>query len=692
MVDVITLELVRESLISVVQEMRINLTRTAYSSILYEGEDFSCVIMDPLGEIIAMSKGKDHPIHIFPVSVSLKTIRERFGDDINPGDIFLHNDTYTGGTHLNDIAMAHPVFLGGELTFFPVVRAHWADVGGMTYGSISGQATEVYQEGVCIPPIRAYDKGVVNEAALEIMFSNMRIRREREGDFRAMLGTCRMAEARLNEVADRFGLETLKDAIQELMDRNERRMRQAITELPPGEYMHEAYMEGGKTELVPQRVFLTLTVAEDQLIADFTGTAPQSTSPNNVGPGLLPAGVFAVAKSFLDSGSEINHGSLRPVTVIAPAGTLVNCRRPAPCGGSAEGMYAMEQAALGAIAPAIGGQVTGDIKGGANHTYIGGVNPRTEEPFVFYEYPAAGVGAFDGHDGNSVTRSYFESDITPMQPVEAVEHRFPLRVEHLGLREDSGGDGEWRGGLGCRRVVRILGNEAQLSVVSDHNIIPPFGVCGGHPGVPNRFSFIRDGVEDLPPSLPGKISGFPLKHGDIVLMQSSGGGGFGDPLGRDPGAVLEDVLEGYLSRERARDVYGVVLKGEVVDSQATLDMRQRLNERRPLATIAPWEGDEYAGGGRLIWLSPAAAERLGAREGDMAEISNPQGAPLRGWVRLANGNGTNGDGAACYLGETGKKILRVGDGASVELRRLHFEPVNVSQSVLPYSSRYDGIG
>ena len=282
--------------------------------------------------------------------------------------------------------------MDGELTFFPVVRAHWADVGGMTYGSISGQASEVYQEGVCIPPVRVFDRGKPNEAALEIMFSNMRIRREREGDFRAMLGTCRMAEVRLHEVAQRFGKATLLESIRELMDRNERRMRQAISELPPGQYVHETYMEGGKTELKPMRVYIEPTLAEDHLIADFTGTAPQSTTPNNVGPGLLPAGVFNTAKSFLDPGGEINHGSLRPVTVTAPVGTLVNCRRPAPCGGSAEGMFAMEAATAAAIAPALEGRITGDIKGGANHTYTGGINPRTEEAFVFYEYPAAGVG------------------------------------------------------------------------------------------------------------------------------------------------------------------------------------------------------------------------------------------------------------------------------------------------------------
>lgn len=684
MIDVITLEVIRESLISVVQEMRLNLTRTAYSSIIYEGEDFSCVLMDPKNEIVAMSKGMDHPIHIFPVSLSLRTIKERFGDDINPGDIFLHNDTYTGGTHLNDIVMVYPVFLDDELFLYPVVRAHWADVGGMTYGSISGQASEVYQEGVRIPPIRIYERGKPNEAALELMFANMRIRRGREGDFRAMLGTCRMAEARLHEVAQRFGKETIQDAITELQDRAERRMRQAISQLPPGEYVHEGYMESGKTTLRPLLVHLKLTIEEGQVVADFTGTAPQAPGPSNIGPGLLPTGVFTAVKSFLDAEAEVNHGSLRPVQVTAPVGTLVNCRLPAPCGGSAEVTFITEAVAMAALAPALDGRVIGDLKGGSNHTYIGGVNPGNDEPFVFYEYPAAGVGGFYEHDGNSMTRSYIESDITSMQPIEAVEHRYPLRVEHFGLREDSAGDGQWRGGLGCRRAIRVLANEAQFSEVSDHNIIPPFGVCGGHSGAPNRFTVIRDGRESLPPSLPGKVSGFPLQENDVVLCQSSGGGGFGDPLDRDAEAVLGDVLEGYITREKAAQVYGVALVDDQVDRSATERLRRQLQSQRVTVRSQTWDGEEYENGARLCLLSAAAASQLNAQEGDLMEIVDPKGAPLRGWVRIVEGTGQTGP--VCYLGLLGNKILRIEDAEALEIRVLRFRPEEVSRTVLPYTT------
>ena len=197
MIDPITLEVIRETLVSTVREMRVTLVRTAYSSILYEGEDFSCVLMDGDAQIVAMSKGADHPLHIVPIGWSMKAVREKFGDDIHPGDLFLHNDPYTGGTHLNDVALIHPLFADGQLFVFPVVRAHWGDVGGMSPGSLSGGATEIFQEGVRIPPIRVIERGRPNDAALELIFANMRGPRERRGDYHAMIGTCRKAAERV---------------------------------------------------------------------------------------------------------------------------------------------------------------------------------------------------------------------------------------------------------------------------------------------------------------------------------------------------------------------------------------------------------------------------------------------------------------------------------------------------------------
>ena len=663
MIDLITLEVMREALSSIVREMRVNLVRTAYSSVLYEGEDFSCVLMDAEAQIVAMSRGQDHPLHIVPIAWSVKAVREKFGADIHAGDIFLHNDPYTGGTHLNDVAMIYPLFAGGQLFLFPVVRAHWGDVGGMTSGSLSGGVTEIYQEGVRIPPIKVYERGRPNQPVLDLLFANMRGAREREGDFRAMVGTCRKAAERVEGLMARYGAATLRACMKELLDRAERRMRERIRELPDGEYCYEAYLEGGRERFEPLLIRARVLIAGDSIVVDLTGSAPQTQGPTNVGPAMAPTGAFTIVKAFLDPGGEINSGAFRPLTVIAPEGSLVNARLPAPCGGMVEVKYCVESAVMGALAQALRGKVTGDLKGGGNHCYVGGTDPRTRETFIFYEYPAGGTGAFEGGDGNNTVRTFTESDITTIQPVEAVEQKYPLRVERVELRRDSGGDGCWRGGVGLRREVRLLAPQARLSVLSEKNLLPPYGVSGGMAGAPNHFYVLRDGQALEPSPIPGKVSGFPLQAGDIVVMESSGGGGYGDPLERDPALVVRDVAEGLISREKAETVYGVVLENGSVDPAETRQRREQLAKVRPLIPLRCEAGPEYQAGRRILRLSPPAALRLGVKEGDIVELVSRRGAPLRAWVEV---NTREGDDA--YLSADGLAMLGARVGESVEIR------------------------
>jgi N-methylhydantoinase B len=667
-IDPITLEVVREGLSSIVREMRLVLLRTAYSSILYEGEDFSCVIMSPDAEIVAMSRGQDHPLHIVPIAWSMRAVREKFQDDIQPGDLFLHNDPYSGGTHLNDVALIHPLFADGSLFLSPVVRAHWGDVGGMTAGSLSGAVTEVYQEGIRIPPIRIADRGRLNQAALDLLFANVRVPGDREGDFRAMIGTCRKAAERIEGMAARYGVATLRAAVAELLDRAERRMRERIRALPDGEYRYEAYLESGRERLEPLAVRACIRILGDAVTVDLTGSAPQTAGPTNVGPAMAPTGAFTILKAFLDPGGEINSGALRPLTVVAPEGTVVNARLPAPCGGMVEVKYAVESAVMGALAQAIGGKVTGDLKGGGNHCYVGGPDPRTRGPFIFYEYPAGGTGGFEGGDGNNTVRAFTESDMTTIQPVEAVEQKYPLRIDRTELRVDSGGDGRWRGGLGLRREVRILAPAAQLSVLSERNLLPPYGVAGGHAGAPNRFYVRRDGRAVEPSPLPGKVSGFPLQPGDAVVMESSGGGGYGDPLARDPAAVARDVADGVVSAARVAAVYGVVLRQGAVDDEATRRRRARLAAARVTLRVRGG-GDDGAGdpGLRVVGLTAPAAARLGVEGGAVIEIVNPLGAPLRARVAILAGAA---DGDEARLSAGALSALGVADGAALEVRVL----------------------
>jgi N-methylhydantoinase B len=665
-IDPITLEVIREALVSTVREMRVTLVRTAYSSILYEGEDFSCVLMDGDAQIVAMSKGQDHPLHIVPIGWSMKAVREKFGDDVHPGDLFLHNDPYTGGTHLNDVALIAPLFADGRLFVFPVVRAHWGDVGGMSPGSLSGGATEIFQEGIRIPPVRVVDRGRPNDAALELIFANMRGPRERRGDFHAMIGTCRKAAERVEALAARYGTGTVRAAVAELMDRAERRMRQAIAALPDGEYRYEAHLESGRERLEPLTVRARVVVAGDAITVDLTGTSPQTAGPTNVGPAMAPTGAFTVVKSYLDPGSDVNSGAFRPLTVITPPGTIVNAEPPAPCGGMVEVKYCVETAVQGALAQALGGRVAGDLKGGGNHCYVGGPDPRTGETFIFYEYPAGGTGGFDGGDGSNTVRAWTESDMTTLQPIEAIEQLYPVRVEATSLREDSGGPGRWRGGLGLTRAVRILAPHTRLSVLAERAVLPPFGVCGGGAGATNRFWLRRAGQAIQPSPLPGKVSGFLLESDDLLLMESSGGGGFGDPLERDPALVLADLGEGYVTPAVAEAVYGIVLASGALDTAATATRRAELRAARHHVRLDAAEDLENERG-RGIRLDGATALALGVGAGGVVELVNPRGAPLRAWVvGLLAGSDRPAEIAPMAL-----RMLGLAPGAEVEARAVH---------------------
>jgi N-methylhydantoinase B len=665
-IDPITIEVIRETLVSTVREMRVTLVRTAYSSILYEGEDFSCVLMDGDAQIVAMSKGADHPLHIVPISWSMKAVREKFGDDIHPGDMFLHNDPYTGGTHLNDVALISPLFADGKLFIFPVVRAHWGDVGGMSPGSLSGGATEIFQEGVRIPPIRVMERGRSNEAVLDLIFANMRGPRERRGDYQAMLGTCRKAAERVEGVAARYGADTVRAAVAELMDRAEGRMRRAIAALPDGEYFYEAHLESGRERLEPLTVRARVAIGGEAITVDLGGTSPQTAGPTNVGPAMAPTGAFTIVKSYLDPGSDVNSGAFRPLTVISPRGTIVNADPPAPCGGMVEVKYAVETAVQGALAQALEGRVAGDLKGGGNHCYVGGPDPRTGETFIFYEYPAGGTGGFEGGDGSNTVRAWTESDMTTLQPIEAIEQLYPVRVEATALREDSGGPGRWRGGLGLTRAVRILAPRTRLSVLAERAVLPPFGVCGGGAGATNRFWIRRDGRAVQPSPLPGKVSAFPVEEGDVLLMESSGGGGFGEALDREPALVVADVAEGYVTPVAAETIYGVVLSDGALDAAATTARRARLRASRHRVRLSAVTGIESARG-RTIRLDETTARALGVGLGGVIELVNSRGAPLRAWIAGL----LPGDGRRAEIAPVALRMLALGDGGEVEVRAVH---------------------
>jgi len=667
MVDPITLEVIQERLISIVREMRATLARVAYSSVLYEARDFSCVVMNARGEAVAQSE--DNPGHIIPLPWSVRIAIERFRDDINPGDVILINDPYSGGTHLNDVAVICPVFVGGRLLLFPAIRAHWADVGGMTPGSLSGTSTEIFQEGVRIPPIKIYEGGKLVRGVADLMFANMRVEPERRGDLQAMIETCRTAERRIHEMAAKFGIDGLLEAIDVILDRTEAQIRDLIGRIPDGTYVYEDYLDASGTTDDPVLLKTRIEVTGTDIHADFTGTAAQVAGPINASLAVTTTAVFTILKTVLDPDLPVNQGAFRPVRVTAPEGTILNARFPAACGGFAEIRRRTQSVVMGALSRALPNAIAGDVKGSANHCYVGGLDPETNSHFIFYEYPAGGTGGFLEADGSSAFRSFDEGDFSSIQPVESIENELPLVIERTALRTDSGGPGTMRGGLGLERDVRVATARASYSVLSDRCIIPPYGLHGGVAGAPNGFTYRHAGIELQPGKIPGKATGCPVVRGDVVLMRSAGGGGYGDPLARDPQRVHEDVRLGFVSERAASEAYGVVFARDgTVDAAATARQRAALASQYCHLKVAAHGAatGEYAHGRRYVQVHPSSSTRGGLVEGAPIEIVVTVGAPLRAWLKFNDALPQD----SVWIGSEGAAMVGVVPGGTVRLRSL----------------------
>jgi len=667
-IDPITLEVVCEGLIAIVREMRATVIRASYSPVIWELDDFSCALFDPQAQMVAQSE--DHPGHVLPMPWSVRCAMEDFEGDIRPGDIILLNDPYRGGTHLNDVTMLYPIFDEGELFIFPAVRAHWADVGGMTPGSYSGLSTNIYQEGVRIPPIKIYEEGKCNRAAMTLLLSNMRLPEDRTGDFNAALGACRVAEGRIRALVARYGRKTVLDCIARSLDRSERRLRAKIAALPDGEYVYEDYLEFyDEGRLDPVLMRLALTVKGDEIIADFSGSSPQAPGVVNSSLATTGAGVFVAIKSTLDPEGPINHGVFRPIRLLAPEASIVDVRQDAPAGAHGEVRKRAVSVTLAALAQVVPELVSGDLCGTSFPNAIGGFDPTRQRHYVYYEAPAGGNGGFRENDGSSAYGNIDFGNIRTIQTAEALESGMPLRVERCELRRDSGGEGETRGGLGMRRELRLLAGEARYSVLSDRAAIPPFGVGGAGPGAPVKVAVSHNGAEREFATL-GKATGHALTSQDVVIMESAGGGGFGNPLARDPDRVREDVLAGHVSPERARDGYGVVLTADGrVDEDATKRLRAELTALRRRLSVRADERDAYEGGRgkhRVQRLAPGLASRLGVAEGDLVEMLGRHPAPLRAWVKLDGGTPDD----QVPLDSLARRILGIEAGATIELRRL----------------------
>lgn len=557
--DPATFQIVKNSLYKIAEEMRIVLAKTAYSPILKSAGDFSCGVFDQQGDMVA--QGPDLPIHLGSMPDAVRAVVQAFGDDVHNGDVFIHNDPYFGGSHLPDINVVRPAFLDGKHLGFSCVRAHWPDVGSATPGSY-GAVTEIYGEGLRLPPVRLYDQGKVNQALEDVIFANVRTPEERKGDLGAQLAATLRATQRMEALAERYGADRLIAYMAEVMDYSDRLMRAALKELPDGEGYFEDFCDGDGIPDAPDGsdapfwIRMSVKKTGDRILVDFDGTDPQVAGPMNAALSVSASGVFCGLKTAVDPNSFIppNSGCWRAIEVTAPKGTVVNANFPAPVVYSNHEMsHRTADMIMGALAAFMPDQVMACSQGTSAVLTLGGVDPRSGTRYVSYETVKGGFGARPNKDGINVVASGISN--TMNTPVEVLEMAFPVRVERYEIAADTGGAGKYRGGAGSRRVWRMLeGADATGALCMERMTSPPFGLKGGHAGAAAVVTVERPGEPPVP--LPSK-GAFHAPAGSRIDMLTPGSGGFGPPSERDPAALGRDLLDGYVTLGAVAEAYGV---------------------------------------------------------------------------------------------------------------------------------------
>jgi N-methylhydantoinase B/oxoprolinase/acetone carboxylase alpha subunit len=541
--DPVTLEVFRNLFYSVAEEMGVTLCRTSFSPNIKERRDYSCAIFDARGRMVA--QGEHMPVHLGSMPTSVEAAIEAV--DMAPGDVVMVNDPFRGGTHLPDITLVEGVFLGESASasdpaggtpvptstaaqelqastkpaFYVANRAHHSDVGGMTPGSMP-LATSIYQEGIRIPPVRLVRGGEIQRDILDLVLANVRTPIEREGDLTAQIASNRTGARRLLGLVERYGATMVSDYMAHLQDYAKRMTREAIRGLPDGEYRFEDAMDDDGQGHGPLPIVVTLTVDGDRARIDFTGTCPQAAGSVNANYAITLSATMYCFRVIVPFPVPSNWGTIQPLEVIAPEGTLVNARLPAAmAGGNVETSQRIVDVVLGALAQAVPDRIPAASYGTMSNLTIGGTDPRTGAEFAYYETIAGGMGARPWADGLDATHCHMTNSLNT--PIEALEHAYPYRVRKYAVRRGSGGAGRFRGGDGIEREIELL-TDARVTILSDRRIGAPYGLEGGEPGSTGRNSLSDADGRTI--ALAGKDS-VDVAAGSVIRIHTPGGGGYG---------------------------------------------------------------------------------------------------------------------------------------------------------------------
>jgi len=551
MSDPIELELVRDALESIVDEMALTMIRTAHSQTLKSAVDMSTALCTPEGELLAQSMTL--PLHLFSIPPALGAVLRAFAGDVHPGDIFALNDPYDGGSHLPDIFVFKPLFVDEALTAWVCTSAHHADIGGRVAGGNGCDSTEIYAEGLRIPPLRLYDRGVRQEVIFELIRRNVRVPTVVMGDLHSQLAACHVGERVFGELVARRGAARLQQLFPEVMEYAERFTRAEIARLPDGVYSFTDYIDDDGIEDGPIPLTLTITIQGDSMLADFAGSAPQVRGAINCPLAFARSVVLAGVRCILDERIPNNGGFHRPIEVVAEPGTVVNPVLPAPVAARGLTGFRLANLVFGVLAQVRPDLVPAAESGGDTGISLAGYYPD-RRPFVYVEFLCGGWGGRPDRDGVDGCASMVVN--TGCNPIEQLEATYPFRIERYEFVPDTGGAGVHRGGLALVREYRFLEEEGTLQIRSDRHKFRPYGLAGGGPGAPASNVLNPDTPHEQ--ILPSKTL-LRIKRGDLLRHTLAGAGGFGDPRGRDPALLREDVRNGKVTPEGARRDYGAAL-------------------------------------------------------------------------------------------------------------------------------------
>ena len=568
--DPITLTVIQSGLQQVCNEMDLSFVRSAFSPVISEALDRSDgIYAKEDGELISQGE-LGLPVFVGTMQFGTRCVIER-AKDLHPGDVFIVNDPYLGGTHLMDVRFVKPFFYEGELFAWLANTGHWPDTGGAVPGGFSANATEVEQEGLRLPPVKLYKAGVMDEEILSIVLSNIRIADQRIGDIKAQAAALTVGEKRFTELIDRYGSDTVEGSIKELKKRSALQMRTKIKQIPDGLYHGEGFVDSDGVVNEPLRIEMKIRKEGTELYFDMSGSSPPCLGPMNSVIATTKSSVYLAIKHIFPE-VPINAGTFEPLHIKDPEGTFLYAKYPRPVSGcAAEVSQRIAEAVFGALVKAIPDQLFAAPAGTSGNLCIGGFDPKRDRNYVMYVISGGGYGGNSSSDGLSNGCSTI--GISKTTPVEVMEQYYPVLFEEYSLHEGSGGAGKQRGGFGVNYKIKLRRGNAKVSMVMDHGRFGPQGVLGGKDGAVNRVRIERHGETYIPPHL-SKDQNVIVKEGDTIRVSTPGGGGYENPFLRNPELVKHDVQRGYYTTQQVKKNFGVVLnfKGEI-DEKATQKLR-----------------------------------------------------------------------------------------------------------------------